>query len=73
MLSPSNKSDISQEEIELVNEVLKTSFLSLGPKIIEFERKFAAFAGREYAVAVNSGTSGLHLIIRRLGISEGVR
>jgi len=50
--------------------VLKTPYLSMGPKIKEFEKKIAGYVGRKYAVAVNSGTSALHLIIKALGIKE---
>jgi perosamine synthetase len=45
--------------------------LSLGPKLPEFERAVAEYVGCQYAVAVNSGTSALHLIVRTLGIGEG--
>jgi perosamine synthetase len=43
----------------------------LGPKLLEFEKKFARFIGVKYAVAVNSGTSGLHLCIKSLDIKDG--
>lgn len=68
---PLSKPDITAEEIKSVTEVMKTSHLSLGPKLQEFEKLMANFAGVKYAVAVNSGTSGLHLIIRALAIGEG--
>jgi len=45
--------------------------LSFGPKLREFEKKMAEYVGIEYAIAVNSGTSGLHLIIRAMGVGEG--
>jgi perosamine synthetase len=54
-----------------VKEVMKTQYLSLGPKLPVFEKMLANVAKRKYAVAVNSGTSALHLIIRSLGIKEG--
>lgn len=54
-----------------MTEVLRTPHLSLGPKLAEFEEKMARFVGRKYAVAVSSGTAGLHLIVRALGIGEG--
>ena len=68
---PLSKPDITEAEIKAVTEVLKTSHLSLGPKLREFEKVVADFAGVKYAIAVNSGTSGLHLIIKALGIGEG--
>jgi perosamine synthetase len=70
MLIPLSNPDITDLEIKYVTEVLKTPNLSLGPKLVEFEANMAQFVGRKYAVAVNSGTSGLHLVIRALGIGE---
>ncbi len=63
--------DISDLEIRYVNEVLRTRDLSLGPELGRFEKAFAETVGSRYAVAVNSGTSGLHLVVRALGIGEG--
>ncbi|GAI09566.1 unnamed protein product, partial [marine sediment metagenome] len=63
--------DITNLEKKSVLEVLKTSYLSLGPRLKEFEEKIAKFVGVKYAVAVNSGTSALHLIIKALGIKDG--
>ena len=71
MQVPLSSPDIIQKDIKAVAEVLKTRFLSIGPKIMEFEGKMCEFAGVNHAVAVNSGTSALHLIIRGLGIKEG--
>lgn len=68
---PLARPDIGAKEIEYVTKVLKTLHLSLGPKLQEFEAKLAQYTNVEYAVAVNSGTSALHLIIKALGISEG--
>ncbi len=65
------KPDITEAEIKAVVEVLKTSHLALGPRLKEFEGAIAEYAGVRYAVAVNSGTSALHLIMRGLGISPG--
>ncbi|MBN2582441.1 MAG: DegT/DnrJ/EryC1/StrS family aminotransferase [Planctomycetes bacterium] len=63
--------DVSQADIDAVVAVLKTPSLSLGPKLPEFEEKLAAYVGRRHAVALNSGTSALHLSIRGLGIGPG--
>lgn len=68
---PLSEPDITDLERKAVAEVLETSFLSLGEKYKEFEKTVAEFAGVKYAVAVNSGTSGLHLIIKSLDIGEG--
>lgn len=71
MQIPLSSPDITDKDIEAVVGVMRTRFLSIGPKVQEFERKIADFIGVKYAVAVNSGTSALHLIIRALGIKEG--
>ncbi|HID55730.1 TPA: aminotransferase class I/II-fold pyridoxal phosphate-dependent enzyme, partial [Candidatus Poribacteria bacterium] len=68
---PLARPDITEREIEAVVKVLQTPNLSLGPKLAEFEERIADYAGVRYAVAVNSGTSALHLIIKALGIGEG--
>jgi len=68
---PLSNPDITQKEINGVINVLKTPYLALGPKLKEFEDNFAKYIGTKYAMAVNSGTSGLHLLIRALGIKKG--
>lgn len=65
---PLSKPDIGELEIQRVTEVLRSNRLSLGPKLPEFEDKFAAFVGRRYGIATNSGTSALHLCVRALGL-----
>ncbi len=52
-------------------KVLKTPRLSLGPVLEAFEKQLAAFVGVRFAVAVNSGTSALHLGVKALGIGDG--
>jgi perosamine synthetase len=68
---PLSNPDITMREVEAVLSVLRTPNLSLGPKVVEFEEKIAAYANRKFAVAVNSGTSGLHLVVRALGLKAG--
>jgi perosamine synthetase len=68
---PLSRPDISQADIDAVVAVLKTPHLSLGPKLPEFENAFAAYLGTKHAVAVNSGTSALHLLVRALGLGPG--
>jgi perosamine synthetase len=71
MKIPLSNPDITERERNIVLEVLNTPNLSLGPKLEEFENKFADYIGCKYAVAVNSGTSGLHLCVRALDIKDG--
>ena len=68
---PLSRPDVTSEDIEAVVNVLQTPYLSLGPKVEEFERAMSAYTGARYATAVNSGTSALHLAIRALGIGPG--
>jgi len=71
MRIPLSAPDITEAEIQAVSAVLRTSRLSLGPQLEEFEQSLARYIGTSHAIAVNSGTSALHLCIRALGISEG--
>lgn len=68
---PLARPDITDLEVEAVVAVLRTPNLSLGPKLEEFERRLAAYVGVKHGVAVNSGTSALHLVVKALGIGEG--
>ena len=63
--------DITEVEIKAIEAVLRTSHLSIGPRITKFEEQFAAYIGARYAAAVNSGTSGLHLVVIAAGVQEG--
>ncbi len=68
---PLSSQDITEEEIAAVESVLRSDRLSLGPKLDEFEAALADRAGCKYGIAVNSGTSGLHLCVAALGLGEG--
>lgn len=57
--------------IESLRKVFKSGWLGFGPRSIEFEEAFAAYTGSEYAIAVTSGTAGLHLSCLALGIGPG--
>lgn len=71
MKIPLSSPDITEKEKRAVLAVLDSPRLSLGPKVVEFEKKFIEYIGTKYAIAVNSGTSGLHLLVRALDIKEG--
>jgi perosamine synthetase len=68
---PLSRPDVSQADIDAVVAVLKTPHLSLGPKLPAFEKAFAEHLGLRHGVAVNSGTSALHLAVRSLGLKAG--
>jgi dTDP-4-amino-4,6-dideoxygalactose transaminase len=63
--------DLTDKERDAVAAVLQTPNLSMGPEIDAFEAAVAGFVGARHAVAVSSGTAGLHLCVRALGIGEG--
>jgi len=67
---PLSRPDITEAEIEAVVSVLRSSRLSIGPKQEEFEDLLATYVGVPHAIAVSSGTAGLHLCIRALGIGK---
>ena len=71
MRIPLSEPDIQQEDIDAVTAVLRSSRLSIGPKLEEFERAIARYIGAEHAIGVSSGTSGLHLCVRAAGIGAG--
>jgi perosamine synthetase len=62
---------LGEAEERAVLEVLRSGRLSLGPRVPEFERAFAARLGARHASAVSSGTAALHLGLRAVGVSEG--
>ncbi len=68
---PLSGQDISEAEIQAVVNVMRSDRLSLGPCVEAFEASCASRVGRKYGIAVNSGTSGLHLCVKALGISDG--
>lgn len=62
---------IGEEEISAVTDCLRSGWLTSGPKMREFEEKFAAAVGAKHALAVNSATAGLHLAVDSIGIQPG--
>jgi perosamine synthetase len=71
MTIPLSSPDITQAEIDAVTAVLRTPHLSLGPELPAFEAALAHYHAVPHAVAVSSGTAGLHLALITLGIGEG--
>ena len=68
---PYGKQYIDEKDIQSVNEVLRSPYLTTGPKVEEFERKLCQITGAEYAVAISNGTSALHAACYAIGIKEG--
>jgi perosamine synthetase len=63
--------DITQAEIDAVTEVMRSGRLSLGPAVERFEKAVAGFVGTKHAIAVSSGTCGLHLLVRAFNLGPG--
>lgn len=68
---PLSSPDITEAEIELVSQVLRTRYLSLGPMLERFEEEVAEYLGVRYAIGVSSGTAGLHICVRAANLGEG--
>lgn len=68
---PLSRPEITSEDIDAVNRVLKSGRLSIGPVVEEFETEFARTTGRRHAVACSSGTAGLHMALLASGIGPG--
>ncbi len=70
---PYSTQDINDDDIDAVIDVLRSRFVTQGPAIELFERKIADYCGVGHAVAVSSGTAGLHIALAALGIGPGSR
>lgn len=68
---PLAKPEVTDSDREAVLEVLRTRHLTMGPKLREFEQAISNYTGSQHAVAVNSGTSALHVAVRALGLESG--
>ena len=68
---PYGRQCIDEDDIRAVADVLRSSFLTTGPKVSEFEEAFAASVGAQHAVAVNSGTAAIHAMMAGLEIGPG--
>jgi len=62
---------LGEDEITEVTDTLRSGWLTTGPKTAQFEKDFGAFIGADYALAVNSATSGLHLALEAVGVGKG--
>jgi perosamine synthetase len=68
---PAAKPLIGVEEREAVDRVLQSGMLAQGPEVAAFETEFSAIVGNRHCVAVNSGTSGLHMALEAIGMDTG--
>lgn len=68
---PYGKQWLDEDDIQAVMQVLKSDYLTTGPKISEFEKAFAQYVGAKYAVAISNGTAALHAACFAAGIKKG--
>lgn len=70
---PYGRQEINQDDVDAVVSVLNSDFLTQGPLIEDFEKKFASYIGSKYAVAVANGTAALHLSAMALEVNSSSR
>lgn len=71
MFIPYGRQSVDEEDIQAVVDVLRSDYLTTGPKVTEFERIVADYVGAKYAVAVSNGTAALHIACLAAGIGQG--
>jgi dTDP-4-amino-4,6-dideoxygalactose transaminase len=68
---PFHRAPVGDEEAQAVSEVIRSGWLTMGPKTFEFEKEFAKYVGAQDAIAVSTGTAALHLSLEAAGIQAG--
>ena len=68
---PFHRASLGEEEVRGVAEVIRSGWLTMGPRTLEFEHRFAEYVGARHAIAVCSGTAALHLALIAAGIRTG--
>src|SRR5690348_13791660 len=68
---PFHRSSVGEDEVAAVSEVIRSGWLTMGPKTFEFEQKFASYVGARHAVCVCSGTAALHLALETCRLRPG--
>jgi dTDP-4-amino-4,6-dideoxygalactose transaminase len=71
MKIPVAKPFLGKEEAQLAYDTILTNWVTQGPRVAEFEEKFASYVGSKYAVAVSNCTTALHLAMIVAGVGEG--
>jgi dTDP-4-amino-4,6-dideoxygalactose transaminase len=71
LLVPFHRAPVGEEEAQAVSEVIRSGWLTMGPKTFEFEKEFAKYVGAQAAVAVSTGTAALHLSLEAAGVAGG--
>ena len=68
---PYSRQEVTREDIKEVEKVLRSDLLTQGPVVPKFEKSVANYCGSQHAIAVNSGTSALHIACLALGLGPG--
>jgi dTDP-4-amino-4,6-dideoxygalactose transaminase len=68
---PFHQAAVGEEEVAAVADVIRSGWLTMGPKTMEFEEQFASYIGSRHAIAVCSGTAALHLSLEAIGLQAG--
>src|SRR5256885_16200524 len=68
---PFYKPSIGEEEINEVVDILRSGWLTTGPKVKQFESEFSQYLGHSHSVALNSCTAALHLALEAIGLKAG--
>jgi perosamine synthetase len=68
---PFHRAAVGEEEAQAVSEVIRSGWLTMGPKTFEFEKEFAKYVGAQNAIAVSTGTAALHLSLEAAGVQAG--
>jgi len=71
MQIPFHRAPVGEEEVLAVCEVIRSGWLTMGPKTFEFEKQFARYVGAQHAIAVSTGTAALHLSLEAAGVRAG--
>ena len=68
---PFHRASVGKEEADAVSEVIRSGWMTMGPKTFEFEKEFAKYVGAQHAIAVSTGTAALHLSLEAAGVKAG--
>jgi dTDP-4-amino-4,6-dideoxygalactose transaminase len=68
---PFHRAAVGEEEVQAVGEVIRSGWMTMGPKTFEFENEFAKYVRAEHAIAVSTGTAALHLALEAAGVRAG--
>jgi len=68
---PFHAASVGEDEARAAADVIRSGWLTMGPKTIEFERNFASYVGARHAIGVSSCTAALHLALEAVGLQQG--